>query len=133
LNNFFEGYLAFFHFSGFGLFETTYGQIWPFEFFLDLTTLNQIIVIFSSSQEGEGLREQARPEMPVLRKVFFRIKQILQTRKHLSSRCQFHQHFTYEFFVRTSFFYIHVSRKSCQNVMFVPKICTFNVDEIDGR
>jgi len=47
--------------------------------------------------------------------------------------CQFQQHFTYEFFVRTSFFYVHVTRKSCQNVMFVRKICTFNLDEIDGR
>jgi len=43
----------------------------------------------------------------------------------------FHQHFTYEFFVRTSFFYVHVTRKSCWNTTFVRKICTFNVDEID--
>jgi len=26
-------------------------------------------------------------------------------------RCQFHQHFTYAFFVQTSFFYLHVTRK----------------------
>jgi hypothetical protein len=32
-----------------------------------------------------------------------------------------------------SFFYVHVTRKSCQNAMFVQKICTFNVDEIDYR
>ncbi len=36
-------------------------------------------------------------------------------------RCQFHQHFTYEFFVRRSFFYVHVTRKSCQNTTFVQK------------
>jgi hypothetical protein len=29
----FEGNLTFFHFSGFGLFETAYDQIWPFNFF----------------------------------------------------------------------------------------------------
>ncbi len=29
----FEGNLAFYHFSGFGLFETPYGQIWPLKFF----------------------------------------------------------------------------------------------------
>jgi len=50
-----------------------------------------------------------------------------------SAWCQFHQHFMYQFFVRTSFFYVHVTRKSCQNVTFVQKICTFNVDEIDCR
>jgi hypothetical protein len=27
-------------------------------------------------------------------------------------RCQFHQRFTYEFFVRTSFFYVHVTREN---------------------
>jgi len=32
---------------------------------------------------------------------------------------------------RTSFFYVHVTRKSCQNVTFVQKILTFNIDEID--
>ncbi len=26
-------YVVFFHFSGFGLFETAYGQIWPYKFF----------------------------------------------------------------------------------------------------
>ncbi len=46
------------------------------------------------------------------------------------SLSQFHQHFTYKFFVRTSFFYVHVTRKSCQNATFVWKICMFNVDEI---
>ncbi len=30
-----------------------------------------------------------------------------------------------------SFFYVHVTRKSCQNTTFVRKIHTFNVDEID--
>jgi len=30
------------------------------------------------------------------------------------------------------FFYVHVTRKSCQNATFVQKICTFNVDEIDS-
>jgi len=49
------------------------------------------------------------------------------------SRCQFHQHFMYKFFVRTSFFYVHVTRKSCQNATFVRKICTFHFDEIDYR
>jgi len=39
----------------------------------------------------------------------------------------------YEFFVWTSFFYVHVTRKSCRNVTFVQKNCTFNVDEIDYR
>jgi len=48
-------------------------------------------------------------------------------------RCQFHQHFTYKFFVQISFFYVHVTRKSCQNATFVWKICTFNVDKIDYR
>jgi len=48
-------------------------------------------------------------------------------------RCQFHQHFTYEFFVPTSFFYVHVTRKSCRNATIVRKICTYNVDEIDYR
>jgi len=48
-------------------------------------------------------------------------------------RRRFHQHFMYKFFLRTSFFYVHVTRKSCQNVMFVQKICTFNIDEIDYR
>jgi len=32
-----------------------------------------------------------------------------------------------------SFFYVHVIRESCQNVIFVQKICTQNVDEIDSR
>jgi len=36
-----------------------------------------------------------------------------------------------EFFVRRLFFYVYVTRKSCQNATFVPKIHTFNVDEID--
>jgi len=49
------------------------------------------------------------------------------------SRCQFHQHFTYKFFVQSSFFYTHVTRKSCQNATCVRNIRTFNVDEIDGR
>jgi len=48
-------------------------------------------------------------------------------------RCQFHQHFMYKFFVQMSFFYVHVTRKSCQNLTFVQKIRMFNVDEIDGR
>jgi len=48
-------------------------------------------------------------------------------------RCQFHQHFTYPFFVRTSFFYVHVTRKSFQNATFVRKIRRFKVDEIDHR
>jgi len=52
-----------------------------------------------------------------------------KTVKNRTSRCQFHQHFMYEFFVRTSFFYVHVTR----NVTFVRKIRTFNVDEIDYR
>ncbi len=30
----------------------------------------------------------------------------------LPTLCQFHQHFTHEFFVQTSFFYIHVTRKT---------------------
>ncbi len=28
---------------------------------------------------------------------------------------QFHQRYMYEFFVRTSFFYVHVTRESCRN------------------
>ncbi len=32
-------YLAFFHFPGFGLFETADGQIWPFLIFLNLANL----------------------------------------------------------------------------------------------
>jgi len=32
-----------------------------------------------------------------------------------------------------SFYYVRLTRKSCQNATFVQKICTFNVDEIDGR
>jgi hypothetical protein len=51
----------------------------------------------------------------------------------ISTGCQFHQHFMYNFFVRTSFFYIHITRKSCRNATFVRKIRTFNVDEIDYR
>jgi hypothetical protein len=35
------------------------------------------------------------------------------------------------FFERMSFFYVHVTRKSCRSLMFVRKICTLNVDEID--
>jgi hypothetical protein len=31
------------------------------------------------------------------------------------------------------FFYVHVTRKSCQNSTFVWKICTFNIDEIASR
>jgi len=29
-------------------------------------------------------------------------------------RCQFHHHFTYEFFVRTSFFYLHATEKAAE-------------------
>jgi len=32
-------------------------------------------------------------------------------------RCQFHQHFTGTFFVQTSFWQLHVSRKSCQKAL----------------
>ncbi len=50
----------------------------------------------------------------------------------LQTTCrQFHQNYTYKYFVRTSFFYVHVTRKSCQNATFVRIFRTFNVDEID--
>ena len=62
---------------------------------------------------------------------------VLKTRAfyvdEIDSRCQFHQHIMCEYFVRTLIFYVHVTRKSCQNVTFVLKIRTFNIDEIDGR
>jgi len=48
-------------------------------------------------------------------------------------RCQFHQRKTREFFVRTSFLYVRVTRKSRQNVTFVRKTRAKNVNEIDGR
>jgi len=53
--------------------------------------------------------------------------------RDVTGRCQFHQRFTHEFFVQTSFFYVHVTRKSCQNATFVQKMHTKNVDEIDRR
>jgi len=43
--------------------------------------------------------------------------------------CQFHQHFTYEFFVQIFWQSQNVTRK----MTFVRKICLFNVNEIDGR
>ncbi len=58
---------------------------------------------------------------------------VFNAQKNQTSRCQFHQHFRYEIFVLTSFFYVHETRKSCQNAKFVQKIHTFNVDEIDYR
>jgi len=51
-------------------------------------------------------------------------------------RCQFHQHFTCEFFVRTSFhqlFPCKCNYRKADETMFVQKICTYNVDEIDKR
>jgi len=45
------------------------------------------------------------------------------------NRCQIHQRFTYEFFVRIFWQSQNVTRKT----KFVRKICAFNVDEIDGR
>jgi len=55
---------------------------------------------------------------------------------------QFHQHFTYKFFVLTSFRQlfprtrtrnVHVTRKKAAKMTFVQKTRTFNVDEIDHR
>jgi len=48
---------------------------------------------------------------------------------------QFHQHFTYKFFVRMFFWqlfssYMYVEKAA--QMMFIQKICTFNVDENDG-
>jgi len=40
----------------------------------------------------------------------------------ISTFRQFHQHFTYEFFVRTSFYYVHVTRKKAAKMTFVRKI-----------
>jgi hypothetical protein len=44
---------------------------------------------------------------------------------------QFHQRYMYKSVVQTSFFYVHVTRKSCRNATLVQKTCAFNVDEID--
>jgi len=52
--------------------------------------------------------------------------------KSLNISRRFQQHFTYEFFVRTSFFYVHVTREMLPKQCFVRKIRTYNVDEIDG-
>jgi len=38
-----------------------------------------------------------------------------------------------QFFCMNFVFYVNVTRKSCQSVTFVQKICTFNIDEIDYR
>jgi len=46
-----------------------------------------------------------------------------------NTRCQFHQHYKRHF---GSFFYVHVTRKSCQNETFVQKLRAYNVDGIDG-
>jgi len=46
-----------------------------------------------------------------------------------NKRCQFHQHFTRKFFVRTSFLCLEFGFKWT----FVRKTRAFNVDEIDGR
>jgi len=53
-----------------------------------------------------------------LLQMFFFLKTF---KEPVSIRCQFHQHFTYKFFVRTLFFYVHVTRKSCQNTTFFEK------------
>ncbi len=45
------------------------------------------------------------------------------------SRCQFHQHYTYEYFVRTSFFQLRFGFVE----KFVRKTRAYNVDEIDYR
>ncbi len=53
--------------------------------------------------------------------------------RQLSSCCQFHQHYTYEFLYKRrfgSFFYIHVTRKKAAKTTFARKIRTNNVDEI---
>jgi hypothetical protein len=42
------------------------------------------------------------------------------------TKAQFHQHFTYKFFVRTLFqqlFYINVTRKSCRNDIHMKNLC----------
>jgi len=39
----------------------------------------------------------------------------------------------YEFFERTSFFYVHVTRKKAAETTLVRKKLAKNVDEIDGR
>jgi len=45
------------------------------------------------------------------------------------SRCQFHQHFSHEFFIRTSFLCLEFGFKRT----FVCNICTKNVGKIDSR
>ncbi len=47
-----------------------------------------------------------------------------------SNSCQFHQHFTYKFFIQTSFFYIHVTREKLPK-RHLYENCVHNVDEID--
>jgi len=47
---------------------------------------------------------------------------------------QFHQHFTYEIFVQKSFWQLfssYMCAEKAAKTMFVRKICTENVDEID--
>ncbi len=51
----------------------------------------------------------------------------------IDKRCQFRQCSTYGFYVQTSFFYAHVTRKICAEMMFVQKTRAFNDDEIDSR
>ncbi len=63
--------------------------------------------------------------------IITKFQQLLLKTFNTSISSQFHQRYTYKYFIRTSFFYVHVTRKSCQNATFVQFFCTFNVDEID--
>jgi len=57
-----------------------------------------------------------------------------KSQKIISSRCQFHQHFTYEFSVQALFqqlFSSYMYVEKAAKTTFIRKICTENVDEID--
>ncbi len=59
----------------------------------------------------------------------FTLQNFPQCLSYIPTRCQFHQHYTREFFVRKFIQSQNVSRK----LAFVRKIHAFNVDEIDYR
>jgi hypothetical protein len=84
-------------------------------------------------QSAQQIRNEHWIKFTSVLLLLYKMRKNLSFQKYLTSRCQFHQPFTYKFFGRTLFFYIHVTRKSCQNATFVQKICTFKSDEIDSN
>ncbi len=67
------------------------------------------------------------------------VKTAINKTRHLyqcfSTRCQFHQHFTYKFFVRTSFWQLFLctcNQRKAAEATFERKIHRQNVDEIDS-